>query len=62
MDGNGDDDQGKGKDTVSLKELLEGLKDSMVMLGEIMQTMKTILSFLEEVLLLRILKETSILL
>ena len=49
MDGNGDDDQGKGKDTVSLKELLEGLKDSMVMLGEIMQTMKTILSFLEEV-------------
>ena len=27
MDGNGDDDQGKGKDTVSLKELLEGLKD-----------------------------------
>ena len=49
MDGNGDDDQGKGKDTVSLKELLEGLKDSMVMLGEIMQTMKTILSFLEQV-------------
>jgi hypothetical protein len=34
MDGNGDDDRGKGKDMVSLKELLEGLKDSMVMLGK----------------------------
>uniref|UniRef100_A0A2N9HT73 Reverse transcriptase domain-containing protein n=1 Tax=Fagus sylvatica TaxID=28930 RepID=A0A2N9HT73_FAGSY len=33
MDGNGDDDRGEGKDTVSLKELLEGLKDSMGFAG-----------------------------